>query len=66
MVEDIGGNYRVFVVMSKKTNRYDVPLFEFMWRLCISFHSLNAINAPLQVPTPNLQRHGAEHRKIPV
>eukprot|EP00978_Attheya_sp_CCMP212_P044026 scaffold297738_cov35-Attheya_sp.AAC.1 len=43
MVENDDGPWGAMIVMAAKPGQDDVPWFDFVWRLCVSYRKLNQI-----------------------
>jgi hypothetical protein len=50
MVKNDDGPWGAMIVLAAKPGQDDVPWFNFVWRLCISYRKLNQITRPFRFP----------------
>jgi hypothetical protein len=50
MVEHDDGPWGAMIVLAAKPGQDDVPWFDFVWRLCVSYRKLNQITRPFRFP----------------
>ena len=53
VVEEYNGKWGALVVLSAKPHQENMPCYEYQWRMCVPYKTLNYILCPFDLPIPS-------------